>query len=63
MTEDRIRKALEKVAVFAADDPAFLPVFQRLEADLAAMQSTCSAHARAKALAVQSAVGASKFAA
>lgn len=51
VTEERIRQALAKVAVFASDDPAFLPVFERLEHDLKEMQAQSSALDRARALA------------
>jgi hypothetical protein len=63
ITEERIRKALEKVAVFAATDPAFLPIFEQLEGDLLAVQSRSSALDRAKVLAAQSTSGLSSLAA
>lgn len=63
VTEERIRKALEKVATFATDDPAFLPVFERLERELAAMLAQNNALDRAKAIMAQSANGLSNLAA
>lgn len=46
--EDRIRKALERVAQLVVDDLDFLPVFERLEQELAAIQSQNSAIERAR---------------
>jgi len=63
VTEKRIRRALEKVAKLATDDPAFLPVFERLERELAIVQAKNGALDRAKLLAAQSANGLSNLAA
>lgn len=46
--EDRLRRALQTVALLVVDDPAFLPVFERLERELAALQSQSAAIERAK---------------
>ena len=50
VTEDRIERALRKVAGFAARDPSFLPIFEKLEHELAAKRSQKSALSRALAL-------------
>ena len=64
VTEERIRRALEKVAIFASDDPALLPIFERLERDLEEMQAHNSALDRARAMAAgQKEIGCSKAAA
>lgn len=52
VTEERISRALEKVAILATDDPAFLPVFERLERELAIIQAKNGALVRAKAIAM-----------
>lgn len=62
VTEERIRKALIKVAEWASEDPAFLPSFEQLERDLAELQSKNDALTRAHTLA-QSATGPSNLAA
>lgn len=46
--EDRLRRALQTVAQLVVDDPAFLPVFERLERELAKLQSQSAAIERAK---------------
>lgn len=51
ITEDRIEKALIKVAGFAARDRAFLPVFEKLETELESRRSQQSALDRALVLA------------
>jgi hypothetical protein len=39
VSAERIESALERVAVLAASDPAFLPIFDRLKADLDAARN------------------------
>lgn len=51
VTEDRIEKALRKVARFVASDPSLLPVFEKLENERAVMRSHKSAMTRALELA------------
>ncbi|MGR3660920.1 MAG: hypothetical protein ACU0CA_06980 [Paracoccaceae bacterium] len=51
IAEERIRKALEKAATFTAADPAFLPVFERLECELTIIQAKNSTPDGTKALA------------
>jgi hypothetical protein len=46
--EDRLRRALQTVAQLVVGDPAFLPVFERLERELAKLQSQSAAIERAK---------------
>ena len=48
---DRIEAALELVAILMDDNPAYLPIFQRLEAELETARVSSSALARARALA------------
>ena len=62
VTEDRIEKALAKVAGWVVEDPAFLPIFERLEQELAAIRRQSDALTRAHTLA-QSATGPSSLAA
>lgn len=50
VTEDRIEKALIKVAGFAASDPSLLPVFVKLESELEAKRTQKSALCRALAI-------------
>ncbi len=56
---ERIEAALLKVAALVADDPAFSPVFERLEAELAAAMKKekrlSEAQRRARALLAQNA--------
>ena len=47
----RIEAALEVVAILMDDNPAYLPIFQRLEAELQTARISSSALARARALA------------
>ena len=48
---ERIEAALELVAILMDDNPAYLPIFQRLEAELETAKVSSSALARARALA------------
>lgn len=48
---DRIEAALELVAILMDDNAAYLPIFQRLEAELEIARVSSSALARARALA------------
>ena len=48
---DRIEAALQLVAILMDDNPAYLPIFQRLEAELQTARVSSSALARARALA------------
>lgn len=48
---DRIEAALELVAILMDNNPAYLPIFQRLEAELETAKVSSSALARARALA------------
>ena len=48
---DRIEAALELVAILTNDNAAYLPIFQRLEAELETARVSSSALARARALA------------
>lgn len=47
----RLERALERLAVLVTEDTAFLPVFQRLEAELEKLDQRRDALDRAKALA------------
>ena len=62
----RIEAALVKVAVLVAEDPAFAPVFERLEAELAAAvkkeKRLSEAQRRARALLAQKAMRATSSA-
>ena len=62
----RIEAALMKVAALVADDPAFAPVFERLEAELAAAvkeeKRLSEAQRRARALLAQKAMRATSSA-
>lgn len=62
----RIEVALLRVAVLVADDPAFAPVFERLEAELAAAvkeeKRLSEAQRRARALLAQKAMRATSSA-
>ena len=62
----RIEAALLKVAILVAEDPAFAPVFERLEAELAAAvkkeERLSQAQRRARALLAQKAMRATSFA-
>ena len=49
--EARLMKALEKVAQWTNEDPAFLPIFERLEKDLIELRAQKSALTRARLLA------------
>lgn len=66
VTADRIERALVKVAKLVAVDPAFTPVFERLERDLAearrAEAVVSDAQRRARLLLAQKAKGSSKAA-
>ncbi len=57
---ERVEAALLKVATLVVEDPAFVPVFERLEADLAAAvkekQCLSQAQRRARALLAQEAM-------
>ena len=48
---DRIEAALELVAILMDENVAYLPIFQRLEAELETTRVSSSALARARALA------------
>lgn len=70
ITENRIEKALVKVAGLASVDPAFLPVFEKLEREFENIRATSEAMNRARQLAcvgpvltAYSAIGASSPAA
>jgi hypothetical protein len=56
----RIEAALMKIAMLVAEDPAFAPIFERLEADLAAAmkkeERLSDAQRRARALLAQKAM-------
>lgn len=62
----RVEAALVKVAALVADDPAFAPVFERLEAELAAAvkeeKRLSEAQQRARALLAQKAMRATSVA-
>ncbi|WP_300057327.1 hypothetical protein [uncultured Roseobacter sp.] len=62
----RIEAALVKVAVLVAEDPAFAPVFERLEAELAAAvkkeERLSDAQRRARTLLAQKAIRATSSA-
>lgn len=62
----RIEAALTKVAALVADDPAFAPVFERLEAELAAAvkkeEQLSEAQRRARTLLAQKAMRATSSA-
>jgi hypothetical protein len=62
----RIEAALLKVAVLVAEDPAFTPIFERLEAELDATEKEerrlSEAQSRARALLVQKAIPATSSA-
>jgi len=49
----RLIRARDKAALIAAQDPVLLPVFVRLEAEVAAAEATQNALARALALAAR----------
>lgn len=64
VTEERIERLIEQYAVYAAADEAFLPVFERLETELAKVRSKSSALDRARAIAAgQKEMGFNKVAA
>ena len=48
---DRLIKARDKAAMIVLQNPDLLPVFERLEAEVAAAEATGDAPARARALA------------
>lgn len=59
---DRLRAALETVALLVIEDPVYTPIFERLEAEIkietAAQAGQSAAQARARALLGQRATGA-----
>ncbi|MDD9730441.1 hypothetical protein PVW46_11025 [Mameliella sp. AT18] len=50
---DRLRSAHQSVAELVLIDPVYLPIFERLEAELLAAQSSESAIERARAVAAR----------
>jgi hypothetical protein len=50
VSEERLKAAMLKVAGFIDEAPELLPVFERLERDLADMQARTDALTRARAL-------------
>ncbi len=63
ITEERLQRAIEKVAVYAANDTGFLPVFEKLEQELDEFRSRQGALERARKLANQSATRSNRSAA
>jgi len=49
---ERIEQALAKVARLVSIDSVYLPVFRRLETEMAAMNADCDAMKRAKEIAI-----------
>ena len=49
----RLNNALAKVAELVIDNPIYLPIFERLERELSALDAQSNALSRARAIAVQ----------
>ena len=52
----RLQAALSKVASLVIEDPVYLPIFERLEDELAALAQQNDALTRARAMVLQSAM-------
>jgi membrane-bound lytic murein transglycosylase MltF len=50
----RLSAALEKVAMLVVDNPIYLPIFERIEFELAALNVQYNAVSRARAIAARS---------
>ena len=50
----RLSAALAKVALLVVDNPIYLPIFERIEFELAALDAQSSAVSRARAIAARS---------
>lgn len=50
----RLSEALEKVAPLVVDNPIYLPIFERIEFELAALDVEANAVSRARAIAARS---------
>lgn len=54
VTVARLEKALETVAVLLIEDKVYLPIFERLEQELAEVRKTADTHDRARRIARRS---------